>query len=302
MSRFVVLAALCAAAAVPSPADTIHMKNGTPVDGVVESRSEGMLTVRVGKRRVRLREDEVQLIEENDRDGSFNLDAAREEAKRRDAELSAQTGLNYQQRMAVDAALEMLFSDLEDMSADGRRKLIEMQKTSDLLPYMLLFFSDMYSQKRARLLRLIFEFNPEKVRPLLSQHACDPEETLRAACLELMGKVGEHNPAEVELLVRGLADEKDAVRLAACRGLAAARSRKATPMLIHALRGSDLRVQNLSRDALTAAWSTPEAVVRFEKADEWAVYWDQHAASVPTEYFPDRVVPLVEPGALPPND
>ncbi len=302
MSRFVVLAALCAAVAVPSPADTIHMKNGTPVDGVVESKSEGMLTVRVGKRRVRLREDEIQLIEENDRDGSRNLDAAREEAKRRDEELLAQTGLNYQQRGAVDAALEKLFSDLEDLSAEGRRKLIEMQKTSDLLPYMLLFLSDMYPQKRARLIRLIFEFDPGKVRPLLSQHACDPEETLREACLELMGKVAGHSPAEVELLVRGLADEKGAVRMAACRGLAAARSREASPMLIQALRGSDMRIQNLSRDALAAAWSTPEAAVRFEKAEEWAAYWEQQAASVPAAYFPDRVVPLVEPGTMPQND
>jgi hypothetical protein len=32
-----------------------------------------MLTVRVGKRRIKLRQDEVQLVEENDLDGSLNL-------------------------------------------------------------------------------------------------------------------------------------------------------------------------------------------------------------------------------------
>ena len=261
-----------------------------------------MLTVRVGKRRVRLREDEIQLIEANDRDGSVNLDEAREEAKRRDEELSAKTGLNYKQRLEVDTALEMLCSDAEDLSADGRRRLVELQKAHDTLPYLLLFFSDMYPKKRARLLPLVFEFDPEKARPLLSQNACDPEVSLRAECLELLAKVTGHSPAEVELLVRGLADPEGAVRMAACRGLAAARSRAATPMLVQALRGSDLRIQNLSRDALSAAWSAQEAPVRFEKADEWDAFWKERAASVPTPYLPGQVAPLVEPGAVPPND
>ena len=301
MTRLVLLALLGILAAVPAPADTIHMKNGTPINGVVESRSEGMLTIRVGKRRIRLREDEVQLIEENDRDGSVNMDAAREEAKRRDEELSAKTGLNYQQRMAVDTALKMLFSDLEDLSADGRRKLVEMQKTADLVPYLLMVFPDAHPLNRGRLLRLLFEFSPERARPLIDANAADPEPNLRAACLELLGRVAGHSPEEVDVLVRGLADHENPVRMAACRGLAAARSRAATPMLIHALRGSDLRVQNLSRDALSATWSTPEAPVRFETAEEWAAYWNQHAAAVPTEYFPDRVVPLVSPEVTVPN-
>ncbi len=301
MGRYVVLAALCAAAAATSSADTIHLKNGTPVNGEIESKSEGVLTVRVGKRRIKLREDEVQLVEENDLDGSLNLDTAREEAKRRDADLSAQTGLNYQQRAAVDGALDMFNSDLEDMSADGRRKLVEMQKTADLVPYLLLLFPDAHPLNRARLVRLLFEFSADRARPLLSAHAGDPEANLREACLELMARIAGHTPAEVEVLVRGLADHEVTVRMAACRGLAAARSREATPMLVHALRGSDLRIQNLSRDALAATWSTPEAPVRFEKAEEWDAFWNQNAAAVPGAFLPDAVSPLVAPEVTVPN-
>ena len=38
MGRYIVLAALCAAAAATSSADTIHLKNGTPVNGEIEDR------------------------------------------------------------------------------------------------------------------------------------------------------------------------------------------------------------------------------------------------------------------------
>lgn len=283
-------------AATPSFADTIHLKGGIPIDGVVEVKIGDVYTVRTGNRKIMLHEEEILTVESNDRDGSLNLEVIKEEVRRRDEELVNLTGLNAVQRMEVDMALEMLYSDNEEMSNDGRRKLLAMREKVDIYPYMAHIFPDMHPANMARALLIMFELASEKVRPLLSERATHPEENLRAACVRLLGEVPSPTPAELELMVRGLADHQETVRVAACNGLTLVGCREATPMLIRVMRAGNPVVDIPAKAALSAAWSSPEQAVSFDDLKGWSTFWQEHAAQVPLAYDPERVVPLVEPG------
>lgn len=283
-------------AASPTFSDTIHLRGGIPIDGVVEVKIGDVYTVRTGNRKIMLQEEEIVTVEKNDRDGSLDLEAIKEEARRHDEELVNLTGLNAAQRMEVDMALEMLYSDNEEMSNDGRRRLLAMREKVDIYPYMAHIFPDMHPANMAKALLLMFELDPEKVRPLLSERATHPEENLRAACVRLLGKVPSPTPSELELMVRGLADHQETVRAAASNGLVSAPCREATPMLIRVMQAGNPVVDFPAKAALGAAWSIPGQTVSHDNWKDWLAFWQEHAAQVPLAYDPERIVPLVEPG------
>ena len=220
--------------------------------------------------------------------------AARRE---RDRELVEKTGLEAPQRAATDELLHHLFLGDETVSQNAKHALLEMAKKDSPYRYLLMRLPEIVPNKLAPLLELLFEMNPEGMRETLKQTATSTSETARAACLRCLATL--RDKSTLELMKSGMADEDPDVRIAAAHGIDALGAREATPVLLKALRGQDLRVQNASRDALSSLWTEPgQPPLSFLQNAGWDEFWKSKAAGVPGAWDPDKIEPLVPPGTV----
>ena len=296
--RFLAAFAVALVATGWASADTVLMKDNVTYDGKVISKDGGLIRMQSGDHEVVLPMDDVANVETNDKTGPvINYEEIERAAKERDNDLVEKTGLEARDRSAVDELLQLLFLGDESTSKGARRSLLDMVKDKNPYRYLEMWLPAILPTRLAPLLEVMFEMNPEGMRETLKQTALSPSETARAASLRLLGKL--KDKSALELMKRGMADHNPEVRIAAAQGVQALGAREATPLLLKALTGDDMRVQNASRDALSALWTEPgKEPLNFLQNSGWNDFWKTKAATVPDAWNPDATEPLVEPGTV----
>ena len=281
-------------------ADTVSLVNGSTVDGKIVSKGDGLLRINSAGEDFTLPLADVVSIVENDKVGEppISNEEIDRRAKARDQELLEQTGLNMQQRAAVDELLEIFFLADEESSKNAKRALIDMAKAgTSPLRYLKLRLPDILPSKVAYLLEAMVELDPDGMRETLRQYARSASEIARAASLRLLGKLKDR--PSLELMKSGLVDENADVRIAAIRGVESLAVREATPALVKSLSDTDLRVQNAARETLSTLWSeVGKPPVNFLENAGWQEFWKTKAAEVPGAWDPAALQPLVVSGTV----
>jgi hypothetical protein len=286
---------VCAALAPTAAADTIHMKNGVPLDGKVVSENASVVKVQVGDRTVTLRKDEVARIVPNDRTGAFDKEKALQEARKRDEELTKQTGLNAAQRHEIKQILGLLARNDPEMRKEGKQRLLTMARDMDIIKYFEQTLPALLPRYVPGVLEVLVELNPLRARPLLVDSTTNVDAACRAKALELLGQMGDARSAE--LAARGLLDHHHAVRASAAMAFAQLETKAATPMLIERLNDGDAHVRSAAGLALSRAWGTVDAENAPENKREWQAYWKEHSAQVAAPMKSSAFEPLVPKGA-----
>lgn len=274
-------------------ADTVYMKNGTKLYGAVRQEGNQMVLETAG-RRVFLRADEIDRVEENDKRGEFDHDRAMKRAKEIDQRLFEKTGLTAAQRAEVQALLGPLQSTNPSVYADACNRLIAMNKRMDIVRYLEYRLPSLSPRLQPGVLDVLAALNPKRAKVHLREHATDAASVTRAVSLTLLGKLGDTE--SVELVTRGLLDHDPGVRNAAAHALARLKAKEATPVLIYLWQATaDRREENACRGALRTLWSAEDNIVDFESPEEWIDYWDARKGTVekPLEYA--ALTPLVSP-------
>jgi len=263
---------------------------------VEELRQNGLIHVRVGNRVVRLREDEVVLIEKNNRTGALNLEEIKAEAEARDKELTEKTGLDAAHRAKVDTLLEDLWSGVDAKAADARKSLLKMNETVPIFPYLALLLPQTHPPNKPLLMEVMFEIDPSGTHPFLREFATHEHGPVREMALRLLGRRGDKS--DMELVARGMKDHVAEVRIEAARALGAVGDRRVTAVLMLGVVSGDPRWVNVSLDSLRRLWQDidAEAVKTLEKADDWIQFVKQHRDAMPDPINPDLLEPLVPPG------
>jgi len=279
-----------------SPADTFHLRTGVQVDGVEELRQNGVIHVRAGNRVVRLREDEVVLIEKNNRTGALNMEEIRAQAEAKNRELTEKTGLDAPQRARVDALLEDLWSGVDAKAADARKALLKMAETVPIFAYLALLLPQTHPPSMPPLMEVMFEINPPGTHPFLRELAAHAHGPVREKALLLLGKCRDRS--DLDLIARGMKDHVAEVRIEAARALGALGDRRATAVLMLGIVSGDLRWVNVSLDSLRKLWQDvdPDTVKTLEKQQDWMGFINAHRDAMPEVLDPDSLEPLVPPG------
>ena len=275
-------------------ADTVHMKNGVQVRGVVASRDENRVVVRIGERKVVLRTKEIARIEQNAETGVFDREKAKAAARARDRKLTELTGLTAAQRQAAEQAMDMLIVADPRVQEVGKRRLLAMGKKVDLFRYFGYVLPGTLPYYVPGVLEILVELDPKRAKPLVRAEVANEDKVARAVVVALLGRMGDRESAG--LVVRGLVDHTPEVRVAAAYALGDLGSKVATPVLIENLKAFDQRIRNACRQALQQIWGSPDAPVAFTSLEDWQGFWKTQAASI-RAYDVSMLQPLVEPGA-----
>lgn len=286
------LACCCAFFSLQSWSDTLHLRTGVQVHGVVLGEEGNRLVVRTGDRIVRIPRDSVLRIDENDKDGSFDRRAAQKALEAREQELFEQTGLTREQREEIRVLIRRLDDSDPVVRGEARRTLTVKAGDLPVFTYITEMLPSILPVYVPSALEVLVDAGGMRARDALYAHVTHLDYNVRGAALELLGVIGDEGA--VETMMRGLLDHAPPVRMAACSGLAAVRAREATPLLIENLEHADLRVQNYVREALTVLWSDGETVVAFDSAEEWRQFWNENRESVPATIDIESLEPLVD--------
>ncbi|NLN94082.1 MAG: HEAT repeat domain-containing protein [Candidatus Hydrogenedens sp.] len=279
---------------LPAEADTIILKNNVRIHGKIEKEVGEFMHVRVDTRSIRVRRDEILQVEENDLDGSFDLERAVEAAKEEDEKLTEELGLDSEQRDRVYRLVSLLSAPDVAKSREARNNLLAMQKELNIIPYIVFMLPSYLPPVVLSLLEFMTEVSPDQAQPVLQEYVFFTDENVRAKCLDLLGII--RDKSSIELMMRGLLDHTGIVKISACKALAQIKAREATPLLAHYFDQSDLRVQNNVRQALSALWSDGENAVSFDSQQEWLNFWQEKNASVEKTVLLELLEPLVEEG------
>lgn len=277
-----------------SQADTIMMKSGVQIEGIVRHEADGILEVQIGERTMRLRSNEVHEIEKNDRDGSLDLEALQEEADRQDKALTEQTGLDRAQRELVLQHIGLLTDPDSAKSSAARRALIAMGAEADLFPFIEFVLPSYLPNTVLILLKILAELDPVKIQPIALKCAFFSEEHVRGLALELLASPGSADA--LELAMRGMLDHTDTVKSSACKALAILKAKEATPLLLRIFNHKDLRVQNNARQTLASIWQGEADKTAPDTLEAWESFWSDQETGVPKSIDLETLEPLVAPG------
>lgn len=275
-------------------ADTVYLKNGVQVDGVVVSESSDHVRLRIGNRESVFRGSEILRIEKNEKKGGLDLEKLKVEAAEKEKEMQEKTGLTAQERVRVSQLLGRMTSQNEDERVRGKNELLAMGKEADLFRYFEVWLPSMLPRFIPGVLEILCELNPRRARPLLLSQVEHPDALTRAAAIRLLGEIGDTGSADI--IARGLVDPSAQVRVAAAYALGALRLKEATPLLLAAWNDPELRVQKTCRESLKWIWSTQENPVEYDNIADWEAFWMSKAGSVSSKYDIAKLKPLVEPG------
>ncbi len=275
-------------------ADTIHMKNGIQITGVVEEQTGERVKVRIGKRTTTLRASEIRRIDKNEKTGVFDRKKAEEAARLRNLELQQETGLTAAERTEVRKALDMLILPKASDRERGIAKLVALAKRMNVFRYLEHSLPSMLPYHVPGVLQAMARIDPERTKPHVRSEVFNVDTKARAAALILIGELRDWDSSP--MLLRGLKDHRPEVRCAAAQALGTLRVREATPALIESLPSPDVRCQNAMRSALKSIWSSEEHAVSFSTISEWQTFWAQNKSSVSSTFQLASVTPLVAPG------
>jgi hypothetical protein len=275
--------------ALPLAADTLVLSTGATIDGVVKTRSDGILEVTTGDRTVFYRPNEIVSHEVNDRKGGFDMDAIRARVAQKRQEMEEKTGLTLEQRERVDDLLHLLAT----ASSDGERiryrdQLVNLQTEFNVYRYLSWRTSAVLHPWT---LEVMYNINPSETVPKLRRGTQDPWYETRREAVMLLGRMGVQEAAE--LVVRGLADHTTEVQLAATIATGQLKALTATPVLIEQLAAPDMRISNASREALEGMWASRLGSDKPETVSDWEAFWKAQPESGQQVYARATLQPLI---------
>ena len=280
---------------LPGVADTFLLNGEVPVHGKLLRSDDKFHYIDIGGRQKRLPKKSVKLLEKNDKDGSFDIEAARERAAKRQQQITEETGLTKAQRDEIARLILALNSEDGLERGDARRKLIEMCEDAKVYTYLAKQVPTEGPQFMLELIAILTQVDPVRANPLLKEFATYEEQNVRAECVELLGLI--RDSSSLSLIMRGMLDQQPVVILAACTALTALGAKEATPLLLDKFNHTDLRVQNFAREALAVLWKTELGDREpFEALGDWNQFWNEQSASVSKTVNIETLEPLVPPG------
>ena len=285
-------AALCAATA---GADTLTLHSGVQVHGKIVQQDDTTIVLDVGGRQVRYPVDTVAATETNDRSGVLDVEALRQRAAAREAEMVALTGLNAEEGRRVKDLMQRMLSTDDRVAMDARQALVTMGAKKDVFKYLAHYVQGLSPRFVAPVLDALVLLNPNQARPILREQTGNVDAGVRAKALALLGRVKDSDSAG--LMCRGLVDHTEEVRIAAAEALGMVGAKEATPLLLANLDAADRRVQNSATLALRQVWSGEANAAELEAAESWREFWTGKAGLVPNAVSATGVMPLVEPEA-----
>ena len=275
-------------------ADTIYLKNGVPIDGVVQSSGTNQVVVKIGDNTVTFNSDEVASTETNDKTGVFDEKKAVEEAKAQEAELTQKTGLTFEQREKVSELLRLMWKNDPDDRDRAIKALVDMAKEMPIYQYLIHVMDDANIRCIPPILEVLTALDPENTLPILRKQALKADENSRAKAIELLGKRADSQSAD--LIASGLVDHTVVVRVAAANSAGLMKLKNTSLLLIENLVYPHKYVQDASQAALEAIWGAPAQAATAEQATERKAYWQEHVGTVAGAYAVASTPPLVPPG------
>ena len=260
-------------------ADTFTLKNGITFDGkIIEESSNGIYTIQVGKKIFKYTKDEIANIEKNDKTGEINLDDAQKEWEQKDKLLTEKTGLNKEQRAAVEALISKIQWGEEVDRVTAKNSLLELQKTMDIFPYLEYYLPSYSPTTTPYILEILFKINKDKTIKILREKILDSAPTVRGKAIELMAiaKDIESYP----LIIRGLVDPDTDVCIITNYAIAHIGLKSVTPVLIENLNHPEPRIANSSKEALNNLWKAELNNKKIDSLEEWKSFWEQHKNEV----------------------
>lgn len=276
-------------------ADTIHMKNGIEIEGIVQSQDDVKTLVKVDTRDIVLRTDEIESIEKNEKTGAIDRAKLQEDAAKRDAELTQLTGLDAAQRIRVKNAMQLLAAPDPNTQSKGVRDLVALSKEMSVYRYLEYCLPSLLPRFTPGVLEAMLIMDPVKTVPHLRDETGNIDGPSRGKAIELIGRAKDADG--VGLVVRGLVDHVPEIRVLAAQSLAMMQTKAATPALIGNLKAVDKRVQAAALDALKVIWSVDGQPAPQTSIDDWNALWQSQSASVGAAFRPEDLQPLVAPGA-----
>lgn len=273
-------------------ADTIRLKNNVCFDGVVTERPDGTLVIHAGQRTLVYQKAQIKSIEKNARTGEFDKEQAMARWAQRDAELTGVTGLTAIERGQVKALMFKLKGDPAHRKA-ARDKLVTLQQEMDVFRYLAYELPRLSHRVSPWVLEAMFYVDATRIMSYLRTNTQHEHYGTRAKAIELLGKLRDYD--SVYLIVRGLADHANEVRVAAAYSLANIRAKIATPALIECLKDADLRVASASRQALLALWREEIGEEKLRSVEEFEAFWTSQAGSVGKAITLGQLLPHVSP-------
>ncbi len=292
LARTAVAAAFLLTLGTGAVADTIWLDTGVKIDGVVTKRDDGLYNVKADNRVLVYRAEEVVAIEENDLTGALNMDEVQARWAEQDAALVAATGLNADQRRAVEALLTELQQDDLSVRMKARDKLVGMQQQMDVFRYLEFLYPEASHLLAPPLIEVLAMIDAARAKPLIAGALTHSFFGIRVQAIEVLARIGD--TTAVPQIARGLVDHNHDVRIAAAVSLAALGARNATPPLIENLKHADLRVSNSAREALKTVWNL-DATQSPETVQDWESLWEQSGSGVADKIAVADLQPLIAP-------
>lgn len=294
--RYGLLVALAAVLALPGGADTIHLLNGTNIDGVVTRTENGRVFVSIGEQSLSFAQDEIANVEKNDKTGVISHEQLAAAAQRFEAELDQSSGVSSELRNKAAETLPKLASPDSEESDAARLTFLDMAKSGDVFGYFEWALPTMLPYYIPAVLALMSELNPEAALPYIRSQCAGIHPPCRAGAIRLLCQL--QDKESLALIARGLVDEDFKVRLAACYGLRSLNDKRVTPALIQILANADPGLQNTAQETLAALWPAPSPDKAIEGVDAWRALWAQQAPSIPAPITLDALEPLVPAGVV----
>jgi len=275
-------------------ADTIHLKDGSSLDGIVKQSDADKVVIEIGKGQMTFSMADVARIEKNDKTGSEKTVSILR-AKQHTDDLYQRTGLTAQQRDDVRAAMDPLWSPDEAQRTVARKKLLAMGKEMAVFNYLESYLPYAKDLVAPEIMKTLVEMDPAKAKDTVLSFTQNPSPVNRSKALELAASY--KNDADLDTIARGLVDVDNTVRIAAAHAVAIAGGKRATPALIEELKNADPRVRNASREALKYLWNAG-VNVDLSTPEEWDAFWNGKAHEIKDPISVSTLTPLVSPEDL----
>jgi hypothetical protein len=255
-------------------ADTIYLRNGVRVDGVVSSvpGQEGVFKVDAGGRTMFYRQSEIDRIEKNEKTGHLDKEDILKRWEQRNAKLTEETGLTADQRRLVRSVMFELKSEDASIRIAARDKLKSYQEQFDAFGYLEYLYPELSPLVAPFVLQALAEIDPRRSVPLVLESAQANHFDIRATAIAILGRMRLKD--SVPLIARGLVDFDHRVQVSAAYALATMGVREATPALAQLLTIADLRVSGAARQALETLWQGEWGETRPTSVTEWNALWE----------------------------
>ncbi len=284
---------MCALVAGQASADTLYLKNGTQIHGKVSTSPQGHYLLNVRGRNIIYRTNAVVKVERNAKTGEIDIEAAKERAKKRDAELTEQTGLDAALRAEMKTLLLEVQSGNETVASNARRRIFEIHANHDIIKFLKFRLIGSSPQFAVPILKILYDVKPLGLHDILIEHATHEAGPVRAIAISLLSRAKQDK--DRDLVLRAMLDHVPSVRAAGARGMAEYNLPESTPVLI-ALLGDDREVWAAARFALLNIWKDVGDTESLNTQAQWAELWNKHKSSISEPLLSlDGLEPLIDP-------